>query len=341
MQEQKTNNELRLQPKVYSFISNPATIMQTTSGRRLQILSPGKLNKLEGPDFKNVAILLDGFVIVGDAEFHINSEDWIKHKHYNDPKYSNVILHIVCNNNINQKISLETIVISEKSLQNIELNDFDGNEVSSLEELQHFSLIRLLRKASDIQELLNNNSIQDSLKIVLKSFIDRYESRRRRPVYNEGKLLNILEVIPNSLFYKFLISVSEGLEVSIQDSLQLLLKTKIADEGASMRREIVINCILPFAVCLSNDETRINLFLWYWSTPAITEYGILKRRFPNINQNFFWQQQGMLEYIKEHGRRTNIASNALNEYFPENLLQFYKIGRYSLDDLIIDPNFEY
>lgn len=339
MLEHKSNNELSLQPKLYNLMSNPAFILQTTKGRRLQILSPGKINKLEGPDFKNVAIMLDGYVIVGDAEFHINSSDWVKHKHFNDSKYNNVILHIVCNDDLKQKISLDTLIVSEDSLNNIEVNDFDRNEVSSLEELQHFSLIRLLRKSSDIQELLNNNSIQDTLKQVLKSFIDRYESRRRRPVYNDTKLSNILEVIPKSLFYKFLVSVSEGLEVSIQDSLQLLLKTKIADEGASLRREIIINCILPFAVCLANDETRINLFLWYWSTPAITEYGILKRRYPNINQNFFWQQQGMLEYIKEHGRRTNIASNFLNEYYPENLLQFYKVGRYSLDDLIISNEY--
>jgi hypothetical protein len=83
-----------------------------------------------------------------------------------------------------------------------------------------------------------------------------------------------------------------------------MTKQKIAGEGVHLRREILLNAIIPMALALAEEETRIALFAWFWSTPALHSYGVLKRKFPNLPQEFLWQQQGMLEYMREHGRKS-------------------------------------
>lgn len=64
-------------------------------GRRLEVLHPGKLNLLGGPDFKGARLRLDGIERVGDVELHLRAEDWVAHGHAADPAYAGVILHVV------------------------------------------------------------------------------------------------------------------------------------------------------------------------------------------------------------------------------------------------------
>ena len=113
-----------------------------------------------------------------------------------------------------------------------------------------------------------------------------------------------------------------------------LIRKKNLDEGAHLRRELLLNCVLPLALCIANEESRIGLFLWFWSTPALHQYGMLTRKFKDLPQNFLWQQQGMLEYIKDHGRRVNVVSESLKEYGFAEILSFYRNARAPFNSLI-------
>lgn len=65
----------------------------------IQLLNRGTWNKYEpGPDFRNACIQLTNITWYGDIEIHIHASDWRKHKHHLDPNYSNVILHVVTEN---------------------------------------------------------------------------------------------------------------------------------------------------------------------------------------------------------------------------------------------------
>ena len=69
---------------------------KTQSGRQISVISPGVLNQEDGPDFKHAKISFDGEPpISGDVEIHIKSSGWLDHKHNFDPKYNDVILHVV------------------------------------------------------------------------------------------------------------------------------------------------------------------------------------------------------------------------------------------------------
>ena len=325
----KKISEQILQTGVHNLLSDPQIIFETVSGKRLQVLSPGRINPHEGPDFLDTAILLNGDIHVGDAEYHRKYGEWFAHGHDGDPRYKNVILHIVSSLDMNDNPPFETLVLDEHSItEKIEEEEgSDHNNIFSIEELQHYSLLRLLRKTSDAQKILNKNELKITLFLLTAKFLRRYNSRRKRPAYNEERLESISESIKDSYSLYFLEKINSNGNLSVPDEMMRVLKKKIFDEGPHLRREIILNAVLPLALCLADENSRINLFLWYWSTPALNKYGILTRKFKEFPQNFLWQQQGMLEYIKLHGKKRNIVSESLKEYGFAQILSFYKLGK--------------
>lgn len=69
-----------------------------SSGELLQIISAGSFNNNQGPDFLNAKIKIGKTTWAGNVELHIQTSDWKKHKHQHDKNYSNVILHVVWEN---------------------------------------------------------------------------------------------------------------------------------------------------------------------------------------------------------------------------------------------------
>lgn len=67
--------------------------LRTTDGRLLKILSSGRRNPDNGPDFQDVVLEIGGTVMRGDVEFHIRWQDWFRHGHQHDRRYRQVILH--------------------------------------------------------------------------------------------------------------------------------------------------------------------------------------------------------------------------------------------------------
>ncbi len=286
-----------------------------------------------------VAVLLDGIVAVGDAEFHRASSEWQRHGHHNDPAYANVILHVVFRDDYPPLPGVETLIADEGEALSLPL---PGEEPvpEELEELQHYALLRLLRKSSEAQKLYKALGLHGGLDAFVSAFIDNYSRKRRRPAHSGEELASLAESFSRSAIHGELERIisanghddAEGgnrarAELAIPDIMQGMMKARIAGEGAQLRRELIINAVLPMALCLAGEEARINLFLWFWSTPAPSKYGILSRRYPSMPQNFVWQQQGMLEYMKEHGRKVNIMKDAVAEYGFGEVLSFYRLGR--------------
>ncbi|RMF36446.1 MAG: DUF2851 family protein, partial [Chlorobiota bacterium] len=88
-------HEIELHRGVHRWMSEPARVLQTSSGNRLQILSPGRYNPHGGPDFEEAAVLLGGTVLSGAIEFDKCRSLWSEHHHDQNPAYHRVILHAV------------------------------------------------------------------------------------------------------------------------------------------------------------------------------------------------------------------------------------------------------
>lgn len=73
--------------------------LKTTEGEDIEIIDTGLHNHDAGPDFFNAKINIGGTMWVGNVEIHDKSGDWYQHGHDKDPRYNNVILHVVANAN--------------------------------------------------------------------------------------------------------------------------------------------------------------------------------------------------------------------------------------------------
>ena len=80
--------------------------LRTESGDEMQILKCGEHNYDAGPDFYNARIIVDNTTWAGNVELHINSSDWLKHKHQKDKSYDNVVLHVVYKHDVEIKNSV-------------------------------------------------------------------------------------------------------------------------------------------------------------------------------------------------------------------------------------------
>ncbi|MCX7909697.1 MAG: DUF2851 family protein [Ignavibacteria bacterium] len=316
-----------LQKKIHKLISDPSRVFTTVSGKRLQFLSPGYINKEKGPDFREVAILLNGSIIICDCEFHKNASEWNLHNHILDPEYKKVGIHIVFNNDTNLNNEFETLVINQDELPNLDdgVINLEPNEfLDSLDEIQNYALLRLLRKTSDAKILLQKLKIKDAFELSIKTFLGKYQSKKHRPIYNKIDTEELIGKLVESEMLSFLIDIQKNVEFNIPERLFTIMKHRIHSEGSHLRREIILNCLLPLSLAIANEEQRISLFVWFWSTPALNSYGILTRKFKNIPQNFIWQQQGMLEILYSFGKKTKISSN--NFVKIGEVLSFFYLG---------------
>ncbi|MBT3482368.1 MAG: DUF2851 family protein [Opitutales bacterium] len=87
-------SELLIQ-KVWLQGAFDGTRLKDHWGRRVEVISPGRWNRLAGPDFKNAILLIDGQRVEGDVEVHFGQRDWVAHGHQLSPAYSKVILHVL------------------------------------------------------------------------------------------------------------------------------------------------------------------------------------------------------------------------------------------------------
>lgn len=74
--------------------------IKTVQNESIKILKSGQHNTDAGPDFFNTQIQIGETMWAGNVEIHINSSDWLKHRHQKDNAYNNVVLHVVYHHDV-------------------------------------------------------------------------------------------------------------------------------------------------------------------------------------------------------------------------------------------------
>lgn len=325
-----------IQHAVWHLLSDPARVWQTLSGKRLQILAPGELNVHEGPDFRDMVLLLDGTILVGDGEFHRTAQEWFRHGHTGDPRYARVLLHIVIDpTGAPLQGPPEVLVIPEAELLAALASPplpsaTIAETLASLQDLQYFALLRLLRHTAQARQCFQRWGFPEGFYRLLSQFLERYLQKRRRPVHTHRTLSELLAALPSSALMAFLHDFHGGLSGSLALRLQELSRHRIGSEGVHLRLEILLNCVVPYVLAQATAEQRIEVLSWYWSTPARVRYGQLRRRFPELPQRYMWQQQGMLEFLRQSGSSL-LCRELLATYRFGDILEFYRTAEQLLN----------
>lgn len=74
------------------------TDLVTAQNEPVQVFKPGFYNTDAGPDFTGARLKIGLEEWNGSVEIHINASDWLRHGHQTDPKYDQVVLHVVWEN---------------------------------------------------------------------------------------------------------------------------------------------------------------------------------------------------------------------------------------------------
>ena len=70
--------------------------LRAEDGEQITAIYPGRINSDDGPDFRNAVVAMSGSGLMrGDVEVHVRSSDWYSHGHSGNPRYENVVLHVV------------------------------------------------------------------------------------------------------------------------------------------------------------------------------------------------------------------------------------------------------
>src|SRR5581483_2098177 len=69
--------------------------LETTDGRAVRVVYPGRRYGSWGPDFHGALLAIDETLVRGDVEIHVRGSAWSQHRHGGDPAYGAVVLHVV------------------------------------------------------------------------------------------------------------------------------------------------------------------------------------------------------------------------------------------------------
>jgi len=81
--------------QIWKFRRFDDSRLMTTDGRRVEIISAGRLNTDGGPDFAGASVRIGGILYCGDVEIHETEAGWTAHGHHRDAAYNGVVLHVV------------------------------------------------------------------------------------------------------------------------------------------------------------------------------------------------------------------------------------------------------
>lgn len=86
--------------------------LRTREGRSVEIISRGTWTHGFGPDFRDAMISLDGRELrSGSIEIHLTTRGWTDHGHATDPRYNDVILHVVLDDDGNETRREDGVVV--------------------------------------------------------------------------------------------------------------------------------------------------------------------------------------------------------------------------------------
>lgn len=296
------------------WLTNP---LYTTKKSLIEVISSGFLNTLQGPDFFNAMIQVDGQKWAGNIEVHVKSSDWFAHQHHLDENYKNVILHVVYEHDVeiydvnNHEIPVvelksfipETILLQYDDLMNqaktfinceSKLNGIDEFLLKNW--LEKLYIERLKRKVTEIKELFEARG--KDWEITLFLILAKYFGGN----INGELIADALARVPSKVIQKCI--ANEQLEALLFGILGLLEKQEVDDTYfTNLKKEYEF---------LKNKFSLENVI-----TPKLHFYGCRPPNYPTVK---------MAQLIALYSKQQTLFATIRNSYTNEKRLkELFKI----------------
>jgi hypothetical protein len=278
-----------------------------SAGEQVQVIAKGEWHKQGAPDIANIALLINGQLHVGNAEFHKRTSDWFAHKHQDNPAYQTLVAHIVCKHDTEQSTGARaTIVIDDAMIRageqcadeqraSIAQSAIPSSTVNALMVAQ-YAVARLERKAQEFLPLAMQ--YRGQTRVMLHAGIAQFAERLAHKRTRTTGVASALEIVLHDEKATALIAhiMDELLhEEAMLLRIEGLLHTYISHGGTM---EIMTNVIAPLLLVHLPVYAQDRVWAWWWAAQAVNAYTSLAKRFPHAPQRYVWQQQGLLEMVQ-------------------------------------------
>lgn len=296
--------------------------VNTIDGESVFIMDTGFHNTdTSGPDFKNARIRIGNLTYVGDVEIDIDVSDWKNHGHYQDSKYSSVILHVVLNNKHRHPFVYST---DKRKIPVLCITDFIENDLSlevfeqaSLETASGINHLRCSQKSQNVGnklkiDFLYNLGIArfrkrcDKMYARLKELAYVKELDLKEPVigydlseqflarefsYKDFKTKDIWQ----QLFYEFLFealgySNNKAIMLRLAQSANIKFLRNVVFEANSL--QTIRACLFYISGLISSEKTYSDAEVSAYITETVKTWETLKdqydgRIYSEVNWHFF------------------------------------------------------
>ncbi len=156
---------------VNSWLSAQPRVMKTIDGKTVHFIDWGQINNDEGPDVLNTQIILGEKWLKGDIEFHRDQRDWERHRHDRNPKYNQVILHIVekDRNQSNFTANGKNLPVAEYNQNQTDYRDIPQNlpfqPIYDVSVFEGFGIRRFSEKVSKLSTIHQTGELWNQLLI--------------------------------------------------------------------------------------------------------------------------------------------------------------------------------
>ncbi|MCT4616299.1 MAG: DUF2851 family protein [Marinifilaceae bacterium] len=235
----------------------------TGKGERIEIVDVGKHNHSSGPDFADAKVMISGTLWCGNVEIHIKSSHWNQHKHYNNPAYNNVILHVVLEDDV------DVFTNSNRLLPNFVLS-IDGNYIDkyvelmeseswvpcsdSISQINNFfvkswisrlSIERLMDKSGQIKQLLvkNKNNWESTFYQLVAQYFGSDLNSQAFLMLAKSLPLNILARHKNS--FMSIEALLFGQAGFLNENIDDKYYSQLRSEYRFLKRKYSLNSLLP------------------------------------------------------------------------------------------------
>ena len=237
------------------------SVLELENGKKAILLSPGKANTGEGPDFLGAKILFGKCMKEGDISIHCRVSDFIRHGHVADPAYDHVIL------------------------QAAKLNDLKSTPPRKMEKLPVFLMdeakINAIRKnfsASPLPPEIKKEA--KAIKEIKEKFSEkRAEKKIIIPDKEVERLVPCLSALSPEEEKQFFLQAAKR---AMEEKREQILQKIIACGTESAFKEL----LFQFAGNSRNEKAFASLFVTYSHYPVESR----KKHF----QSILWGESGLL-----------------------------------------------